>query len=72
MTYQAIQYVKSQGAQVIEAYPILNQNGKYRTVGESFMGFVSTFDRLSFKTVSDRSQVRNIMRYYVDINIHPK
>ena len=44
---------------------MINEEGKYRTLGESFMGFASTFERLGFKQVSDRSRVRNIMRLYL-------
>jgi GNAT superfamily N-acetyltransferase len=65
LAQEAIGYARRNGAQVIEAYPLINEDGKYRMVGESFMGFVSTFERLGFKQVSDRSQVRNIMRLYV-------
>jgi hypothetical protein len=66
LTKQAIAYAAAKGANIIEAYPILNADGKYRPVGESFMGFVSTIERLGFKQVSDRSKVRNIWRYYVE------
>ncbi len=35
-------------------------------VGESFMGFVSTFERLGFKEGTARSDVRNLMRLVLD------
>jgi GNAT superfamily N-acetyltransferase len=62
---EAVSHAIRHGARIIEAYPLLNKDGKYRMVGESFMGFVSTFKRLGFKQESDRSRVRNIMRLYV-------
>jgi GNAT superfamily N-acetyltransferase len=69
LTCEAIKYAVAKGARIIEAYPLLNEGGKYRPVGESFMGFVSTFEKLGFIKVSDRSKVRNIMRYYVDNSV---
>ena len=65
LAQEAISYAVRSGARIIEAYPFLNKDGKYRAMGESFMGFVSTFERLGFKQESDRSEVRNIMRLYV-------
>jgi ribosomal protein S18 acetylase RimI-like enzyme len=65
LAQEAISYAVRNGARIIEAYPLLNEDGKYRMVGESFMGFVSTFERLGFKQESDRSEVRNITRLYV-------
>ena len=62
---EAVRYATQNGAHIIEAYPLINPDGKYRLVGESFMGFASTFERLGFEQVSDRSKVRNIMRFYV-------
>ena len=65
LTEAAIDYAKQNGARIIEAYPLINIEGKYRMVGESFMGFASTFERLGFKQVSERSKVRNIMGLYL-------
>jgi len=61
----AIDYAASHGAKIIEAYPFINPGKKYRRVGEAFMGFASTFERLGFRAVSDKSKVRNIMRLYL-------
>jgi len=61
----AIDYAASHGARIIEAYPFINPGKKYRMVGEAFMGFASTFERLGFRPVSDKSKVRNIMRLYL-------
>ena len=48
--------------EVIEAYPMTNLPRKRQTVGEAFMGFSTTFERLGFEQVSERSRVRNIWR----------
>ena len=61
----AVDYAASHGARIIEAYPFINPRKKNRMVGEAFMGFASTFQRLGFQPVSDRSKVRNIMRLYL-------
>jgi GNAT superfamily N-acetyltransferase len=65
LVQEAVDYAARNGARVVEAYPMINEGGKYRTLGESFMGFASTFERLGFKQVSDRSRVRNIMRLHL-------
>ena len=59
----AVEHALDNGAKVIEAYPMTNLPQKRRTVGEAFMGFSTTFERLGFKQVSERSCVRNIWRY---------
>jgi hypothetical protein len=40
-------------------------------VGENFMEFVSTFKKLGFQQVPNRSQIRNIWSYYIDGNHDP-
>lgn len=50
--------------EVIEAYPMTNLPRKRQTVGEAFMGFSTTFERLGFEQVSERSRVRNIWRLH--------
>lgn len=65
LAQEAVDYAARNGAKVIEACPLINEEGKYRTLGESFMGFASTFERLGFKQVSNRSRVRNIVRLYL-------
>ncbi|MBN2230008.1 MAG: GNAT family N-acetyltransferase [Candidatus Thorarchaeota archaeon] len=59
---EAVRYAKEHGATIVEAYPLVNPDGKFRKPGESFMGFASTFEELGFTQVSERSEVRNIMR----------
>ncbi|MBV7336782.1 GNAT family N-acetyltransferase [Chloroflexi bacterium TSY] len=66
LVQEAISHAVRNGARIIEAYPLCNEGGKRRMEGESFMGFASTFERLGFKQVSNRSDVRNIMRLYVE------
>jgi GNAT superfamily N-acetyltransferase len=65
LTKEAVHYAAQNGARIIEAYPLINPDGKYRMVAESFMGFASTFGRLGFQQVSDLSRARNIMRLYI-------
>ena len=64
----AIDHAVKNGARVIEAYPMTNLPQKRRTVGEAFMGFSTTFERLSFRQVSERSRVRNIWRFCLPPN----
>lgn len=61
----AVDYATTHGARIIEAYPFINPGKRYRMVGEAFMGFASTFERLGFRPVSDKSKVRNTMRLYL-------
>ena len=59
----AVEHAVENGAKIIEAYPMTNLPQKRRTVGEAFMGFSTTFERLGFEEMSNRSRVRNIWRY---------
>ena len=52
-------------AGIIGVYPLQNPGGKDRLVGESFMGFASTFESLGFAQVSHRSGMGNIYRLYL-------
>lgn len=65
LAQEAIAFAQRSGAQIVEAYPLINEPKKYRTIGEAFLGFATTFERLGFKQASHRSRVRNIMRLYV-------
>jgi GNAT superfamily N-acetyltransferase len=62
----AIAYAREQGAQTVEAYPLLNEITKLQPY-ERYMGIQSTFERLGFKEVARRTDHRPIMRYA----IHP-
>lgn len=63
----AVDYARSQGAEVVEGYPVepkkekdgdLNYNVSYR-----FMGFVSTFKKAGFQDVTPDDSPRISMRY---------
>jgi GNAT superfamily N-acetyltransferase len=60
----AIAYAEEQGARIVEAYPIIPENSKNPAL-EAFTGVVSTFERLGFERVIQRSKIRPIMRYVV-------
>ena len=62
---EAIHYTREKGADVIEAYPIIQTERKYRKMGEAYLGFSTTFEKLGFRQASDRSRTRNIMRLYL-------
>ena len=60
----AIRYAQSQGARIVEAYPILAQPVR-SPVSESCMGRLSTFERAGFHEVARRSPRRAIVRYTI-------
>lgn len=60
----AIKYAKKNGARTIEAYPLIPEkstNPKW----EAYTGIITTFIRLGFKKVLQRSKIRPVMRYYI-------
>jgi GNAT superfamily N-acetyltransferase len=60
----AIAYAKSNGAQIVEAYPIIPESmadSRY----ERYTGVISTFVKAGFKEVVHRSARRPIMRYII-------
>jgi GNAT superfamily N-acetyltransferase len=61
----AIQYAGRNGAKIIEAYPLRSELTKLLPY-ERFMGNQSTFERLGFKVVIQRSDRRPIMRYTIN------
>jgi GNAT superfamily N-acetyltransferase len=63
----AIAYAGERGAQMVEAYPLLNEITQ-RLPYERYMGIQSTFERVGFKEVVRRTDRRPIMRYV----IHPE
>ena len=67
----AIEHAVENGAKIIEAYPMTNLPQKRRTVGEAFMGFSTTFERLGFEQASERSRVRNIWRFHPPSKVFP-
>ena len=64
----AVQYARSQGAKIIEGYPVeprQDADGRPQpATSYNFMGYVSTFRKAGFRVVS-LSQGRKIMRYRV-------
>jgi GNAT superfamily N-acetyltransferase len=58
----AIAYAKSNGAQIIEAYPIIPESMP-DTHYERYTGVITTFEKAGFKEVVRRSERRPIMRY---------
>ena len=65
----AVVYAESQGAQVIEGYPIDLQTrklaGQTLTSCSGYMGIASTFKAAGFVKVADASETQLIMRYIV-------
>jgi len=60
----AIEYVKSQGGEIIEAYPTILKTTKAQPVS-TFMGMPSMFSQAGFEEISRPSQSKLIMRYYI-------
>lgn len=59
----AVKYAISNGAKIIEGYPMEPQKGKMPDVF-AWTGFSSAFINTGFKEVERRSEGRPIMRYY--------
>lgn len=53
----AIEHARSNGARVVEAYPVEPDSPSYR-----FMGFAPTFERLGFRYCHDAGKRRKVMR----------
>jgi GNAT superfamily N-acetyltransferase len=60
----AIDYVRSQGGQIIEAYPTLPKDERLAPVS-SFMGLPSMFEKVGFVVVAKPSKRKVIMRYTI-------
>jgi GNAT superfamily N-acetyltransferase len=61
----AIDYVRTHGGNVVEAYPTVPKSSRVPPVS-SYMGFPSTFERAGFIECGKPSQSKRIMRYYID------
>jgi GNAT superfamily N-acetyltransferase len=59
----AIDYARSQGAQIIEAYPVEPESPSY-----TYMGSPTTFQRAGFRDVTPAGQTRQVMRYEIGLN----
>lgn len=57
----AAEYARSQGAAILEGYPVEPQSGSMPTVF-AFTGMASTFRKAGFREVARRSETRPIMR----------
>jgi GNAT superfamily N-acetyltransferase len=60
----AVEYVRQQGGQVVEAYPTVPRAGRLPPVS-SFMGLPRIFERLGFEERARPSKSKVIMRYEV-------
>ena len=60
----AVEFVKSQGGHIIEAYPTPPREKKLPPVS-SFMGIPKIFERVGFQEVHRPSSRKIIMRYYI-------
>jgi predicted CoA-binding protein len=60
----AIEYVKKQGGEIVEAYPVEPQKDKIPDV-YAYAGLASTFRKVGFVEVFRRSETRPIMRYFI-------
>jgi len=61
----AVEYVRSQGGQVVEAYPTQSRKGQLPPVS-SFMGVPAMFERAGFVECARPSKSKVVMRYYMD------
>jgi len=61
----AIDYVRKQGGQIVEAYPTPPRSGQLPPVS-SFMGIPAVFEQVGFVECARPSKSKVIMRYYID------
>ena len=61
----ALDYARQHGAQIVEAYPLRTEITKLLPY-ERYMGIQSTFERLGFAVVAQRSQRRPVMRCIIN------
>jgi GNAT superfamily N-acetyltransferase len=60
----AVDYAVQNGAQIVEAYPRVFEEGK-TTQECDYMGILSTFERLGFTEVARPSKWRAVVRYWI-------
>ena len=63
LIHAALDYARQHGAQIVEAYPLRTEITRLLPY-ERFMGIQSTFERVGFKLVTQRTDRRPVMRYY--------
>lgn len=61
----AIDYVRSQGGKVVEAYPTVPKSGRVPPVS-SFMGFPSLYESVGFVECARPSKSKVVMRYFIE------
>ncbi len=61
----AIAHVRKQGGRIVEAYPVRKVKNLDTIKWALYTGLADTFIRLGFKTVSRKSKVRFVMRFYL-------
>ena len=61
----AVDYARSQGAKIVEGYPVEPKRGQTADVF-AFTGLPATFLQVGFVEVLRRSETRPIMRYYLE------
>lgn len=64
MIAAAVDYVKKQGAEIVEAYPVEPRKDKMPDVF-AWTGLASAFIKAGFKECARRSETRPIMRFYI-------
>jgi GNAT superfamily N-acetyltransferase len=63
----AVAYAASQGARIVEGYPVDPAEGLHISGGtEGYMGLASAFHKAGFVEVARPSEKRAIMRYFVE------
>lgn len=60
----AVEYARSQGGKVVEAYPTLSEKGRLPPVS-SYMGLPQMFERAGFVEVARPSKSKAILRYFI-------
>jgi len=61
----AVEYVKEQGARIVEGYPVEPKKTRMPDAF-AYTGLVSTFRKAGFVEVLRRSETRPIMRYLIE------
>jgi len=64
----AVAYAASQGAQIIEGYPVDPPEGERVSGGtEGYMGLASAYSKAGFVEVARPSERRAVMRFFVKL-----
>ena len=65
LIHAGIAFARQHGAKLVEAYPLKTEITKLLPY-ERYMGIESTYERIGFKVVAQRSDRRPVMRYTID------